>query len=147
MVGEDAGPVEERLAEARNEIHLGHRSCELVPIALGEAARDHEPGARSPAPRELEDGVHRLLSGGLYEGTGVDHDDVCVLRIAGGVQSGHGERSRELRRVDFVLRAAESLQPIARRHRANLPADQVGTLWGSCVTPGAEPDARWSTRY
>ena len=66
--------------ETRHEVHLGQRVTELVAVALGHAAGHDEAGA-GPAPvGEVQDGLDRLLAGGLNEGARVHDDEVGAGR-------------------------------------------------------------------
>ena len=63
-------------AEAGDLVDLGQGGGQLVAVALGHAAGDDEAGARPALLAEGEDGVDRLLAGGLDEGARVDDDEV-----------------------------------------------------------------------
>ena len=75
----------------------GRAAASSVTVALGQASRHHQPGAGAAGGGELEDGVDRLLAGGLDEGAGVDHHQVGVLGRR------RPARSRRARRVPASL--------------------------------------------
>ena len=68
------------MAEAGDEVDLGQRVAQLVAVALGHATGDDEAGAGAAAVGQSQDGVDRLLAGGLDEGARVDHDEVGARR-------------------------------------------------------------------
>ena len=74
-----------QLARAHERVDLGHLGEELGPVALGQAAGDHQAAAgRAALPGgELQDGLDRFLLGPVDERAGVDDDAV------GGLGLGH----------------------------------------------------------
>ncbi len=70
----------ERLTETGDLVDLGKRGGEFVAVALGHAAGHDEPRAVRSEFVEGEDRVDRLLTGGVDEGAGVDHDEVRDAR-------------------------------------------------------------------
>ncbi len=121
--GRDVGVV----VEAEDGVGLGQRLGEVLAVALGQAAdRDHGPGA--PRPLEVggrQQGVDRVLLGGLDEATGVHHDRLGVLGVVDQPEAVGGEPPGELLGVDVVARAAE-------RHQGD---GDVAVLIGGRVRP------------
>ena len=78
--GSDRRSASDALArEADDRVGLGQRGRELVAVALGHAAGDHELRAGPLRVGERERDVDRLLAGRLDERAGVDDDEVGVL--------------------------------------------------------------------
>ena len=69
--------------EAHHQVDLGQRGGELVAVALGQASRHHQARPVVTGGGEVEDGVDRLLAGGLDEGAGVDHHEIGVVGRVG----------------------------------------------------------------
>ena len=66
------------LAGAEHSVDLRNLGPQLLAVPLGQAAGDDERPAASVllVLRHLEDGVERLLLGGVDERAGVDHEHV-----------------------------------------------------------------------
>jgi hypothetical protein len=95
--------------EAEDGVGLRERSCELGAVALGEAADGHD-GLRPAFVAQLgrgEQGVDRVLLGGVDEAAGVDEHRVGARRLGDDVPPVEGEPGRELLGVDLVARAAQ----------------------------------------
>ena len=78
--------VDERalVGEAHHRVGLGERGRELVAVALGHAAGDHQPGAGPLRLGETERDVDRLLARRVDEGAGVDDHEVGVAGASAG---------------------------------------------------------------
>ena len=98
-------------AEAGDGVSLRKGVSELLAVALGHAAGDDEAGARPAGVAQGQDGLDRLLSGGLDEGAGVDNHDVGLVGGCRRHQTVGDQRAHELVGIDLVLRAAERLDP------------------------------------
>ena len=135
-IGGFGGIGGERGAEGRHQVHLGEGGGQLVAVALGHAPGDHQAGAGRTPVGEVEDGVDRLLAGGLDEGAGVDHHQVGVLGALGRLVAVRRQGAGQLVRVDLVLRAAQGLQPVMPGHRDNLPGTGGRPRAGGPARPG-----------
>jgi hypothetical protein len=96
-------------SRAEQRVDLRNLLPQLVAIALGEAAGDHE----APAPaiffvlRHLEDGVDRLLLCLVDEGAGVHDEHVRVSGVARQLVAGIPSKAEHHLGVDEVLGTAE----------------------------------------
>jgi hypothetical protein len=99
----------DRHPEARHGIRLGQRVGQLLAVALGQAARDHEAGAPGLAPGQVQDDLDGLLPGLLDERAGVHDDEVGRRGVVDGRHPVGQQGPDELVRVDLVLRAAQGL--------------------------------------
>src|ERR1035441_8813407 len=79
--GQNAG----QLAGAENGVDLRDVLLNLVAVALHQAAGDDELAGTAVrlVPNHFEDGIDRLLLGGVDERAGVDPDDVGVFGPGG----------------------------------------------------------------
>ncbi len=115
--GGRARVVEQRVPEAHHGVDLGQLGGQLVAVALGQAAGDHQAGAVAPVVGQRQDGVDRLLAGLVDERAGVDDHDVGGGGVVGLGEPVGDQAAVELVRVDLVLGAAERLHPVgAIRH-------------------------------
>ena len=111
--GCEAGGGEDRfeLAGADDGVDLGDVSADLVAVSLDEAAGDDEFADASAVGDlvldHLEDGVDRLLLGGVDEGAGVDDEDVGVFGTGGKLGAVVVEQAHHHFGVDEIFRAAE----------------------------------------
>ena len=100
-----------QLARADDRIDLGDVPADLVAVSLHQASGNDQP-LRLTAMLELvlhhlEDGIHRLLLGGIDEATGVDDEDLSVLGARGQLTAGAVEQPHHHLGVNQVLRAAQ----------------------------------------
>ena len=103
--GGDVGVV----VEAEDGVGLGKRLGEVLAVALGQAT-DGDDGLRAAGLLEvggLEQGVDRVLLGGLDEAAGVDHDGVGVLGVGDEHEAVGLEAAGQLLGVDLVAGAAQ----------------------------------------
>ena len=115
--------------EAGHEIDLGEGLAQLVAVALGHAARHDQAGSRSAPVGQGQDGVDRLLAGGIDERARVDHDEIGRLRVRGGAVALCSEIALQLVGVDLVLRAPQGLQPV-EAHDVTHSSHQAGSRRG-----------------
>ena len=108
----------ERLAESGDLVDLGKLRCQLVAVALGHAAGDHQAGAVATLVVEREDRVDRLATGLVDERAGVHHDEVGERGVVGRFHAVREQRADQLVGIDVVLRAAERLdvEPLGHGH-------------------------------
>ena len=97
--------------EADDGVDLGQRGGELVAVALGHAAGHDQARSRLAGVAEREDGVDRLLAGGLDERAGVDDDEIGAVGVVGGHETVREEARHDLVGVDRVLRTPQRLDP------------------------------------
>jgi hypothetical protein len=90
-------------------------------VALGEAAAGHQPhpGIALLQPAQLEQGVDRLLGGGLDEAAGVHDDRVGLLGRPDGHVAATLHQALEVAAVHLVLGAAEHPEVVGRRRRSH----------------------------
>jgi hypothetical protein len=96
--------------KAGHQIGLGEGVGQLVAVALGQAAGDDQPGALLPGVGQREDGLDRLLPGGVDEGARVDDHEVGDSGVIGRHHALGEEGADDLLGVDLVLGAAERLE-------------------------------------
>ena len=108
--------------EAHDQVDLGQRRAELVTVALRQASRHDQARPVVTGGGEVEDGVDRLLPGGLDEGAGVDDHEIGIVGRGGGLVAVAPQRPGQLVRVDLVLGTTQGLQPVTLGHQDNLPA-------------------------
>src|SRR6202012_3004373 len=98
------------LAGAYDGVDFGDVGADLVAVALDEAAGDDEfLGAAAVGDlvlHHLEDGVDRLLLGGVYETTGVNDKDLGVFGPGGELGTAAMQQPHHDLGVDEVLGAA-----------------------------------------
>ena len=99
------------LARANHCVDLGDVSLDLVPVALHKTAGDDKL-LRAAAVcdlvfNHLEDGVDRLLLGGVDERAGVDHEDLGVFGARRELSAAAMQQAHHDLGVDEVLGAAE----------------------------------------
>ena len=121
--------IGERRPEAGHEIDLGEGVAQLVPVPLGHATGHHQACARPAVFGQGQDGVDRLLAGGVNEGARVDHDEVGLLGVRGAAVPLCSEIALQLVGVDLVLRAPQGLQPV-EAHAFTHSSHQAGTRRG-----------------
>ena len=80
---------QERCTEGSHQVDLGEGLGQLIAVAFGHAARHHEACTVLAGIGQFQDGVDRFLSGGLDEGTGVDHDQIRIFGGVGGFKAVH----------------------------------------------------------
>ena len=100
---------EQCLKLAQDVVDLRNLARQLIRVALGQAASDHQllAGPVGLELRHLQDGVDALLARGIDEAAGVDHDDVGLVgAIYNLVTTRVGGSEHELA-VDPVLGATE----------------------------------------
>ena len=97
------------LRRAEEEVDLGKRLDQLVPVALHHAADGDDRLAPSLVlhPSRLDDGVERLLLGRVDEAARVDDDHLGLGEVAGILGAVIGELCEIALGVDGVLVAAE----------------------------------------
>ena len=129
---------------------------QLVAVALGHAAGDHQAGSRPAGVGQFQHGVDRLLAGRLDEGTGVHHDQVGLLRgrrRAGSRRRPDGRPACPSRPGSSGTRGsaastgrcpcdALSLADVRRRARMGAPSSHVSAR--RSAGPVAGPSAGWS---
>ena len=108
-------PVE--IAQAQEQIHFGEGGLEFVPVALDHAPDGDDRAAPSLAlePPRLEQGLDRLLLGGVDEAAGIHQDDVGVRQIRHASRTASHERGEHPFGVDRVLVAPEAHEPQSGR--------------------------------
>jgi hypothetical protein len=98
-----------QVGETEEQVHLGHLGLQLLAVALDQAPhrhhRLHRPGGLEP--RGLEDGVDRLLLGGVDEAAGVDQDDVGGREVGRDHGAVAHERPHQALGIDGGLVAPE----------------------------------------
>jgi hypothetical protein len=108
--GFEAGGFEDRLqfAGADYGVHFRDVLLDFVAVALDEAAGDDElAGATfSFVARHFENGVDRLLLGGVDEGAGVDDEDFGILRMRGEARASAIQQAHHHLGIDEVFGAA-----------------------------------------
>ena len=105
-----AGGFENRLqfAGADHGVHFGNALPDFVAVALHQAAGDDELFGRAGGlvARHLENGVDRLLLGGVDEAAGVDDEDFGLFGMGGQARAGAVEQAHHDLGVDEVFGAA-----------------------------------------
>ena len=109
--GREAGGFEDRfeLAGADHGVDFRNVFADFVAIALDEAAGDDElaGAALGFVAGHFEDGVDRLLLGGVDEGAGVDDEDLGLFGTGGEARAGAVEQAHHDLGIDEVFGAAE----------------------------------------
>jgi hypothetical protein len=107
------------VVEAEHRVGLRQRLGQLLAVPLGQAAHGHHrlgPATLLEVCR-CEQGVDRVLLGGLDEAAGVDQRDVGVTGLGDEQPAVGGETAGELLGVDLVTAAAEGDQRDAPARR------------------------------
>ena len=142
---------DELVAEAGHEVDLGEGVAQLVAVALGHAAGDDEAGAGAAALGQHQDGVDRLLAGGLDEGARVDDDEVGAVGVSSALVALCLEVPLELVGVDLVLGTSQGLH-VSRDPRLRTRSSlQAGSRRGDGARRARRerahvPDARHGAR-
>ena len=91
-------------------VHLGHVLQDVAPVALDQAPGDDQ--ALRPAHLlvlgHLQDGVDRLLLGGVDETASVDDQHLGLVRMGGELMPAGGELAHHDFRIDQILGATEA---------------------------------------
>ena len=92
-----------------DRVDLWNVLLDLIAIALNQASGDDDPArfAACLVLHHLEDGVDRLLFGGIDEAAGVDDDNFRVFRVGGQLGTVVVQQTHHHFGVDQVLGAAE----------------------------------------
>ena len=117
------------LSGAEGGVDLGDLAAQLLVVALGEAAGDHQTprAARLLLARHLEDRVDRFLLGPVDERARVDDDDVRLFRVRHQPVPALRQVPEHHLAVDEVLGAPQADHAHAQRLRAG----------GQCALSGA----------
>ena len=106
----EAGGFEDgfELAGADYGVDFWDALPDFVAVALDEAAGDDELAGRAGGfvAGHLEDGVDRLLLGGVDEAAGVDDEDLGLFGMGGEARAGAVEQAHHHLGVDEVFGAA-----------------------------------------
>ena len=132
--------------EPGHQVHLGQGIGDLAAVALRHAAGHDQPCPRPPKIGQFEHGVDGLLPGRLDEGAGVDHDQIGLGRIRGATVALTRQTSLQLVRVNLVLGAPQSLQPVPTLdHSFSSQPAGAATVTGHGAPAGA--DTSWFRHF
>ncbi len=109
------------MSEAGDEVDLRQRVAQLVAVALGHATGDNKAGAGAAALGQHQNGVDRLLAGGLDEGARVDDDEVGAVGVGRALVTLRLEIPLVLVGVDLVLGTSQSLHVVKTHDFVHAP--------------------------
>ncbi len=98
---------------AQHHVRFGNLLCQLLPVALRQAAGDHNTAQASPALLlgKFQDGVDALLLGVLNKAAGVDNHHLALGRVGAQLVFPAPQQGQQPLPVHLVFAASQGYHP------------------------------------